>query len=131
METREIIRQARAGALPVPVDVQVDPLFGVRFGDRVAYCSVPYNPHLPFIAAMSRLDGWREWLKLAVTGTVVGIVTQPTPLNDEPAPTHAEFWASTAAVDWDNGCADRYIKVALLTVEDIAHPIPHATAEAR
>ncbi|MFA4975033.1 MAG: hypothetical protein WC683_20710 [bacterium] len=128
METREIIRQAQAGTLRVPAEVQVDPHFGVRVGDRVAYCSVQYLPSLPFIANMSRLDGWREWLKLAVTGTVVGLVTNPTEPNDGPL-THEQFWATTAEVDWDNSRANRYIKAALLAVEDTDHPIPRTTAE--
>jgi len=125
MITRDIIRQAQDGTLRVPVDVQVDPHFGVRVGDRVAYCSVSYRPSLPFIAHMSRLDGWRKWLKLAMTGTVAGLVTDLTESNDGPM-THEQFWATTAEVDWDNGLADRYIKVALLAVEDTEHPIDEA-----
>lgn len=122
MEIREIIRQAKAGTIRVPTEVGIDPHFGVRVGDRVAYCSVQYSPHLPFIANSPRLDGWREWLCLADTGTVVGIVTKPTEPHPEPFLTHEEYWASTATVEWDNGHRD-YIKVALLRVADADHPI--------
>lgn len=117
--TREIIEQARAGTLRVPEDVDECPHWGVRVGDRVAYCSVRY---LPFIADKSPLDNWLEWLKLAKTGTVIGIVTEPTSPNDGPL-THEEYWASTAEVRWDSGCHNPYIKVALLAVADEQHPI--------
>ncbi len=124
MNTREIIQRAKAGTLNVPYEVDADPHFGVRIGDRVAYCSIGYLPSLPFIANMPRLEGWREWLKLADTGTVVGIVTKPTIPHEGPYLSHDEYWASTAEIEWDNGTADRYIKIALLQVADADHPIP-------
>ncbi len=128
METREIIKLGKAGTLRVPVDVPVDPYHGVRVGDRVAYCSVAYDQHLPFIAHMSRRDGWLEWLALAATGTVTHIVVNPAPAVDGPL-THEQFWATTAEVAWDNGSGDRYIKAALLVVEAADRPIRRTRAE--
>lgn len=129
MNTREIIRQARAGTLVVPEEVEEDPWFGVRVGDRVAYSSVRYLPSLPFIQDLPEPAAWLRWLELADTGTIIGLVT-----DDVASPRqagileHAHFWATTAEVIWDNGKHD-YIKTGLLYAEDEEHPIAKRNRE--
>lgn len=122
MDTREIMRQAQAGTLIVPEEVDTDPWFGIKIGDRVAYCSVGYLPSLPFIRHLPEREGWIEWLKMADTGTIVGLVTIPYSWPTNGVLDHQRWWATTAQVEWDNGKRD-YIKLALCQTEDAGHPI--------
>jgi len=114
METREIIKQAKAGTLEVPEEVQVDPYHGFNVGDRVAYCSVKFDKHAPVFKGMTEEEAFQSWLsKFAKQGTIVGLVVSPAPPVDGPL-THKQYWATTATVEWDNENTQDYIKAAHL-----------------